>query len=191
VLAVAAHAGHREAALRERVGGFSLASYDALEHSPDLAEPYTHVVAIDPPDHPAMQEILERLPGHGWTHQAWGAPELAFAERILEWNYDLRPQLASVYRALRAAGSARGDACEALLRGEGPQSRSPRLAGRLIRVLVELRLVSMDPQEPLAWELPSAPARTELELSAAFRSYTRRLEDGRRFLTTSTMRAAA
>ena len=88
-----------------------------------------------------------------------------------------------MYRALRAAGGGEGEALEALLRGDGPQPRSATLAGRLVRVLVELGLVHLDRAGP-ALELVDSPPRTALERSAAFRAYHRRLEDGLRFLTT-------
>ncbi len=134
VLAVAAHAPHRAAKLRDRVGGFALCSWQALEDDPGLADRFAHVVAIDPPAHPA----LDHLSGRGWTHLAWGEPELRFAARIHQWDFALRDPLAAVYRALRAARHTGGEACEALLRGEGPQPRSAALAGRLVRVLAEL-----------------------------------------------------
>ena len=73
----------------------------------------------------------------------------------IEWDFALRDPLAAVYRALRAARMARGEACEALLRGEGPQPRSAALAGRLVRVLAELDLVDLEREGPaLRW--PSA-----------------------------------
>lgn len=189
VLAVAAHAHHRAGALGSRVGGFALAGWAALEARPRLADGFAHVVAIDPPPHGHLRDRLERLPGRGWTHLAWGEPELRFAQRILEWDYDLRLPLASVYRALRAAGSVAGEALEALLAGDGPQRRSPALAGRLVRVLDELELVELDRSRP-ALTPASAPSRTELDRSSAFRAYTRRLEDGRRCLTSSAPIAA-
>jgi single-stranded-DNA-specific exonuclease len=192
VLAVAAHAPHRARAMQARIGGFAVCSWAALEDAPHLAEPYRHVVAVDPPSHPAQRALVGALPGTGWAHLAWGEPELDFARRILQWDYALRSPLADVYRALRAAGGARGEACAALLRGDGPQPRSAALAGRLVRVLTELRLVVLDQREGLALVVPAAPERTALERSPAYRAYQRRLEDGQRFLSDDrTSRAAA
>ncbi|HEX8104929.1 MAG TPA: DHHA1 domain-containing protein, partial [Solirubrobacteraceae bacterium] len=177
VLVLAAHAPHRARALRERVGGFALASYAALADEPGLAAPFVHVVALDPPPHPVAPA------GAGHTHLAWGEPELGFARRIHQWDYALRDPLATVYRALRAQGGAGGEALEAILRGDGPQPRSAALAGRLVRVLAELGLVHLDRAGP-ALTVAEAPARTALEHSAAFRAYQARLEDGLRFLKT-------
>jgi single-stranded-DNA-specific exonuclease len=180
VLAVTAHAPYRARTLQGRVGGFAIASWAALEDAPGLAAPFLHIVALDPPAAP----LLDHPSGEGWTHLAWGTPELEFAVRIHEWNFALRDPLITVYRALRAAGVACGEACEAVLRGEGRQPRSAALAGRLVRVLAELGLVGFDRGGP-ALRPVDRPERTPLERSAAYRAYQRRLEDGRRFLTTS------
>jgi single-stranded-DNA-specific exonuclease len=186
VLAVTAHAPHRARVLRDRTGGFAICSWQALEDDPALARGFTHVVAVDPPPHAA----LDHLSGAGWTHQAWGEAELRFAARIHQWDFALRDPLAAVYRALRAARHTGGEACEALLRGEGPQPRSAALAGRLVRVLAELDLVDFDREGP-ALRAVEAPERTALERSTAFRAYHRRLEDGLRFLSSSPIQAAA
>jgi single-stranded-DNA-specific exonuclease len=186
VLAVAAHAPYRAKALSTRVGGFALTSWAALEDDPALAAPFTHVVALDPPATP----VLDRTDGEGWTHLAWGTPELDFAVRIHEWNFALREPLTVVYRALRAAGPVRGEAGEQLLRGQGPQPRSAALAGRLVRVLTELRLVDFE-RGAMGLQAAERPERTSLERSAAYTAYQRRLEDGLRFLTRTDMRRAA
>src|SRR3954454_8153385 len=98
----------------------------------------------------------------------------------------LRDPLTALYRALRELGTAGGEACETVLRGEGPQPRSAALAGRLVRVLAELALVDFDSEGP-ALTVVESPQRTALERSAAYRAYQRRLEDGRRYLTSSDM----
>jgi hypothetical protein len=110
---------------------------------------------------------------------------------IHEWDFALRDPLTALYRALRGPGTARGEACESMLRGEGPQPRSAALAGRLVRVLLELGLVDLDEREGLGLTVAESPQRTALERSAAFRAYERRLEDGRRYLTSSDTTEAA
>jgi single-stranded-DNA-specific exonuclease len=186
VLAVVAHAPQRARVLRDRVGGFALCSWQALEDDPSLAAGFAHVVVVDPPAGPG----LDHVSGEGWTHLAWGEPELHFAARIHQWDFALRDPLATFYRVLRAARETGGEACEALLRGEGPQPRSPALAGRLVRVLAELDLVDFDREGP-ALRAIEAPERTALERSAAYRAYHRRLEDGLRFLSSTPIQAAA
>jgi single-stranded-DNA-specific exonuclease len=172
------------------VGGFALTSWHALEDDPRLAAGFDHVVAIDPPADEHRRGLLVHASGGGWAHLAWGEPELRFAARIHEWDYALREPLAAVFRALRAARQAGGEAFEAVLRGEGPQPRSAALAGRLVRVLTELELAVLDRDGP-ALTVAEQPARTALDRSAAFRAYQQRLEDGLRYLTSDPIRAAA
>ena len=187
VLAVCADVPRRAPALAERLGGFGLCSYAGLRRDPGLSAGAVHVVALDPPagEH---EEALLCAGGEGFTHLAWGPAELRFAHRIHELEYGLRAPLADLYRALRARGRAEGEELEAVLRGDPRTPRSPWLAGRLLRVLEELRLVSLDRDSP-ALEAVARP-RTELERSAAFRAYRQRHEDGHRYLTSPRARAA-
>ena len=181
VLVVAADATLRMRHLQPILGGFALCSHDALERDPALAAADAHVVMLDPPAGP--------LRAHGrMTHLAWGRPELRFAEQIHEREYALRASLSATYRALRAAGEAAGEELETLLRGDVKMPRPAALAGRVLRVLAELALVSLDPAGR-ALTVPSAE-RTALERSAAFRAYQQRYEDGRKFLSEVTARAA-
>jgi hypothetical protein len=119
---------------------------------------------------------------------AWGAAELRFSQQVHEQEYGLRASLAALYRALRDGGGAEGGELEAVLRGDGPHHRSAQFAGRLLRVLTELRLVSLDRDLP-ALTVPVSQ-RTTLESSAAFRAYEQRHEDGLRYLQSATARAA-
>jgi hypothetical protein len=177
VLAVCAHAEHRAAALRDRVGGLALTTWSALEDDPEVAARFEHVLAIDPPPHAHLEDLLAGLPGAGWAHLAWGGAERSFARRVHAWELDLRAPLADLYRALRAAGGGEGPALEALLRGGGSPPRTGALAGRLLRILAELGLVEVA-RDPLRAQIVPAAQRTELDRSAAFRAYQRRLEDG-------------
>jgi single-stranded-DNA-specific exonuclease len=183
VLVLTAHARHRAHSMHDRLGGFALTSWAAIEDQPGLAEAFPHVVALDPPAHAHLHDLLEHLPGRGWAHLAWGEAELGFARRIHEWDYALRAPLVAVYRALREAGGATGEACEAMLAGDGAQPRSAALAGRLVRVLAELGLVALDREGP-ALTVAEPAERTALDRSAAFRAYHRRLQDGLTYLTT-------
>jgi single-stranded-DNA-specific exonuclease len=119
---------------------------------------------------------------------AWGSKELRFSLQVHEQEYGLRASLTALYRVLRDRGGAGGEELEAVLRGDGPHHRSAQLAGRLLRVLSELRLVSLDRDLP-ALTVPVAQ-RTALERSAAFRAYQQRHEDGLRYLQSATARAA-
>jgi single-stranded-DNA-specific exonuclease len=177
VLVLCAHAEHRAAALGDRVGGFAVTTWAALEDDPALAAAYVHVVALDPPAYAHQRALPRDLPGRGWAHLAWGAAEVEFARRVHAWETDLRAPLGAVYRALRDAGRGGGETLEALLRGSGAPPRTGALAGRLLRVLCELGLVELE-RAPLRATVRAAPGRTELERSAAFRAYERRLREG-------------
>jgi single-stranded-DNA-specific exonuclease len=187
VLVVCADTNRRLKGLSARAGGFDLTSFAALVAAPALADPFSHLVVIDPPAGAAGDAVIYR--GSGYTHLAWGDAELRFAEQMHELEYALRPSLVILYRSLRQRGRVSGEELEHLLRGEGPHPRCPALAGRLVRVLVELELVSLDSDLP-ALAIRDAPA-TDLERSAAFRVYSQTYEDGLRFLSRARPRASA
>jgi single-stranded-DNA-specific exonuclease len=189
VLAVCADVSRRLPGLQARAGGFALCSHAALARAPQLADRFQHLVVLDPPAHPEEDERLRRGPADAFTHLLWGAAELRFSQQIHESEYGLRAALVSLYRALRDAGGAAGEELERLLRGDGRHARSPRLAARLVAVLEELELVSLDRELP-ALRVVSA-ARTELERSPTYGAARRRHEDGLRFLSTTTARTAA
>jgi len=181
VLAVCADAPRRLAGLESRTGGFALISYHALGRDPAVAGGFAHLVALDPPSTVAAGAVLDA--GRGYTHLAWGEPELRFAEQMHELEYGLRASLVALYRSLKLRGRVTGEELEHLLRGDGPHGRPARLAARLIKVLAELEFVSLDPELPALAIAGAAP--TALERSAAYRVYAQRYEDGRRFLSSA------
>jgi single-stranded-DNA-specific exonuclease len=181
VLVVCADAPRRQSGLANRAGGFALVSYHALAHSPQIGERFLHVVALDPPAGADGAAALRE--GCGFSHLAWGEPELRFAQQMHELEYGLRASLVALYRSLRLRGRATGEELERLLRGEGPHGRPARLAARLIRVLAELELVSLDRDLPALAIAGTAP--TALERSPAYRVYAQKYEDGRRFLSSA------
>ncbi len=178
VLGVCADVPRRLEGLRARVGGFALASYAGLAREPQLARSVVHVVGLDPPTSDQHAALVRA--GVGYTHLAWGDAELRFAKQMHELEYDLRAALGTLYRRVRASGRVSGEELEQLLRGEGRHGLPARVAGRLVRVLAELQLVSLDralPALALASEAPTA-----LERSPAYRVYRHRYKDGLRFL---------
>jgi single-stranded-DNA-specific exonuclease len=188
VLVVCADAPRRVRALAERLGGFALCSHAALERDPAIADPYVHVFALDPPAHEHQERLLATGPAGAHTHLGHGPPELRFARSAHEHEYGQREVLAAIYRALRDRGGAAGGELVASLRGDPERPRSAAAAGRALRVLAELRLVTVD-AERRAVAVPGA-VRTDLERSPAFRAYERRYEDGVRWLNGARARAA-
>ena len=130
-----------------------------------------------------LAELLRA--GAGFTHLVWGDAELRFAQQMHELEYELRASLVALYRSLANRGSAAGEELERLLRGDGPHGRPARLAGRLIRVLAELDLVSLDRDLPAL--TIAARVKTSLERSPSYRAYAARYEDGRRYLTSDNL----
>ena len=191
LLVVCADAPRRHARLQERLGGFALCDYRALEREPALARAFTHVALLDPPAWRHAQALARAGDPAGYVHLCWGPSEVDYARRALTREYDLRPALADCYRALRAAGRCSGPELAALLGGPGAgagsgddrpvaPSRSAALAGRLLRVLAELELVAVDP--PSATVSVAPEARTELERSSTFRAAQLVLREGQQLL---------
>jgi hypothetical protein len=181
VLAVCADVSRRLPGLRQRAGGFTLASYGELERDLTTAAAFGHVVALDPPSGAAADTALRH--GDGFAHLAWGEAELRFAQQVHEQEYSLRASLVAFYRALRERNRVAGEELERLLRGDGAHGRSAPLAGRLIRVLAELELVTVQ-RDPPALAIAGSAA-TELDHSPSFRVYARRYEDGKRWLSSA------
>ena len=191
VLVLSADAVARRRHLGPRLGGFALASYQALLRDAALPDPFAHVVLLDPP----TSEIAEVRAASAdpdaraqRLYLAWGAAELRFAAHIHEREYGLRDSLAARYRSLRDRGGAAGRELEAILRGETSQSPSPEHAGRLLRVLTEVGLVSLD-RESAAVTVTERRGVT-LEQSAAYRHYQRLRQDGLSYLGLTTRQAA-
>ena len=181
VLVVCADAPRRVGGLAARAGGFALISFHALARDPQIGGRFVQLVALDPPAGPDDAATLRA--GCGFSHLAWGEPELRFAQQMHELEYGLRASLVALYRSLRLRGRATGEELEHLLRGDGPHGRPARLAARLIKVLAELELVSLDRDLPALAIAGVAP--TALERSPAYRVYAQRYEDGRRFLSSA------
>lgn len=185
VLVVVADAPARERHLRDRLGGFALCSYAGRATAPAC----DHVVLLDPPASRAEYErALTGRAGQA-AHLAWGEPERSFALAVHAREYDTRAPLVELYRALRDPGEAAGELLEAALRGAPEHPRTPALAGRLLRILVELELVELDRARMSATVQSGHGAK--LEGSATFRAYQRRLEDGRKYLASNAAVAVA
>ena len=181
VLAVVADVPRRIAGLTARTGGFALCSHATLARLPQLEAGYRHIVVLDPPAHPDEAARLHSGAIGTYAHLCWGTAELRFAQQIHESEHALRAALVPFYRALQGRGSAAGEELEALLRGDGTHGRSVEQATRLVSILTELGLVSLDRDLP-ALAVREAE-RTALERSPTYRTAMQRREDGRRWLT--------
>jgi hypothetical protein len=88
VLALCADAPRWAAALEPRLGGFTVAGWEAAAS----AHEFDHVVALEPPPFglPDVPVVL-----------AWGEAEEALALAAHRHRWGLRPHVAALYRALR------------------------------------------------------------------------------------------
>jgi single-stranded-DNA-specific exonuclease len=182
-LVVCADVARRRAALEQVLGTrvAPLASWASLATGPALAEPFAHVVALDPPPTAAGEALLAALPGQGFAHFAWGEPERAFALALAQAELDLRPPLTALYRVLRESGGASGDELRALLLGEGRYPRSTALCARLLAVLVELGLASYSERRCVLLE----GVRADLETAPTYKRCQEQLGAARSYLATA------
>jgi single-stranded-DNA-specific exonuclease len=164
--------------------GVVLADWASLARSPDLASRYTHVVVIDPPPFPHLEQLSRA--GSGYLHRVDGDGEREFALRVHADEWPSRSGLADLYRALgsAAAGGLDRAGLRRILCGEGrTHPRSAETSARMARVLAELELVRWDGSGPNRSLSVVSSAGTDLERSPAFVAYRGRYEEGRRFLT--------
>ena len=182
VLVVCADAERRRDALEQVIGGVAqrvrgesdapcdavgIVDWEALAADPAGAESYEHLLALDPPSWPEGAELLAALPcaGTGFAHLAWGAAEIDFALAVARRSFDVRDELALLYRELRAAGPLAGGELEALLRAGG--RRDARHSALLVRVLTEVGLAELRPGPELRL---TGAGRTQLERSPTYRA---------------------
>ena len=162
-----------------------LTDYAALALAPGGAAGFCHVVQVDPPRSAGARRAWSSRAWSergGYLHPAWGRAERDFSLLVAGDQFDLRPHMAGIYRALRAAGPLEGGALRAALEGEGDHPRSPELAGRCLRVLAETGLLDR-PLEPGVRAIGAVSSeRTELERSATYRACRTRHEEARSYL---------
>jgi single-stranded-DNA-specific exonuclease len=184
VLVVTADTGIRAPQLGALADGISLVSWTVLEADHALAAAFGHLVVLDPPADPALLAGVTAACPDTMAHLAWGADELGFTEHVHAVLHTLRDPLAVVYRALRD-----GTDPVTALRGDGGRPRHALLAGRLLRVLHEAGLASVDPAT-LHVALRPVDGRVDLQVSPTYRICTERLGQGERWLTTARRMAA-
>src|SRR5262245_48513690 len=171
VLVAVADVPRRRAGLEAVVAGLSdgpmpVASWAALASDRELATPFEHLVALDPPPGGIADALLNATPR---AQLAWGPAEADFAIAAYRASLDLRPQLAEVYRALRELGTdASATELETALRGTARYPRTAAVCASLLKVLTELGLVDLDLDTP-ACRIAEG-VRSDLELSPTFRA---------------------
>ena len=168
----------------------ALTDYAALEMAPSIAGEFAHVVAVDPPSSARQERLASRaLDGWGggerhpgYLHLAWDEAGFSVALAALEEQLARRPALIGVFRELRDAGEASGEALQSALRGDGANPRSPESAARCFRVLDELGLVHGAPKGGDGTVGVVSSESIDLDNSEAFRAYGARHQEGLRYL---------
>jgi single-stranded-DNA-specific exonuclease len=171
--------------------GMVLADWTSIGLRPRAPLAFRHVVLIDPPPSAPLEGLAWAASEPGaigggagsYIHLAWGPAEADFAERQLDWEWNLRVPVGEIWRGLGALdGEAKGLELRSLLDGELAHSRTPELAARCLRVLGELGLCEWRPTGggPLLRVLSSE--RTELERSRAYGACIARHQEAIRFL---------
>ena len=161
--------------------GIGLCDWTVLRLDPTLAEPFGHIVLVDPPPSAELESLALR--GAGFVHRVWGAAEIELALRVYDAELNPHPGLAEIYRALRDQPdqTAEGNALLAVLGGSGRFPRSPESAARCVRVLSELGVVGGLTASARVLRVVSSE-KTQLESSSAFRAYCERHKESTRFL---------
>jgi single-stranded-DNA-specific exonuclease len=165
----------------------AIASWDELEADRKLAEPYNHVVALDPPAWPAGETLLTNASGSGFAHLVWGGAEVEFALSVARRSLDMRGELVALYKELRSAGPLADEQLAALLQGSGPHPRTAEHAARLVTVLSEVGLLAIEPGPSLRM---LEAHRTELERSPSYMKALERYAMARAYLERAAARAA-
>jgi single-stranded-DNA-specific exonuclease len=158
----------------------AIACWDELEAERTLAEPYDHVVALDPPVWPGGEALLANASGSGFAHLAWGEAEVEFALSVARRSLDMRGELVALYKELRAAGPLpAGEQLAGVLQGPGAHPRTPEHAARLVTVLSEVGLVAIEPGPSLRM---LEAHRTALERSPTYMKALERYAMARAYL---------
>ncbi|MFL5908357.1 MAG: single-stranded-DNA-specific exonuclease RecJ [Solirubrobacterales bacterium] len=171
--------------------GLVLADWAAIARRPAAPRRFRHVVVIDPPPSEALEGLAWAGRDHpggapfarGFVHLAWGAPELAFAERLLAREWELRAAIGEIWHSLGdAGGEIAGSGLRALLEGDSGYPRAAEVAARCVLVLCELELCEWtDDRGTRALRVLSSE-RTDLGRSRAYMTCVARHQEAIRFL---------
>jgi single-stranded-DNA-specific exonuclease len=178
--------------------GLVLADWTSVALRPGAPRDFRHVVLIDPPPsepleglaHVAQRQAAAADQTSGYLRLAWGPPELEFAERLLDREWDLPAAIGEIWRGLgEAAGEAEGADLRALLAGASRYPRTPEIAARCVRVLDELGLCEWLPNGGVAVLRVLSSERTDLGRSRAFAACIARHQEAIRFLRSRAQQA--
>ena len=168
-----------------------LADWTSIARRPRAPLAFRHVVLVDPPPSEPLEELAWAAAGpaaigrgaSAYIHLAWGPAEADLAERLIDWEWNLRAAIREIWRGLTATGGeAGGSELRTLLAGESSYSRTPELAARCVRVLSELGLCEWRPTGVSSVLRVLSSERTDLGRSRAYADCVARHQEAIRFL---------
>jgi single-stranded-DNA-specific exonuclease len=185
--------GGLDAALSDApAAGLVLADWTSIALRPHAQLAFRHVVLIDPPPSEPLEGLARAAndaPVIGWSggsylHLAWGPAEVEFAERLLDWEWNLRGAIGEIWRGLAAAGgeAQQGSELRSVLAGGSAYTRTPELAARCVRVLTELGLCEWLPIGGARALRVLSSERTDLGRSPTYGACIARHQEAIRFL---------
>jgi len=146
-----------------------LADFATIANAPGLAAEFTHLVFIDPPWNHNVLNAIARAAPTAWIHLFYCSDEVQFTRKVLEHEYDLRDPLIKVYRHLEPGTNYPLDeTTERLLLAGGKYLRQPTMVARCLKILEELKLVSIEDKTEQPKLTLLAANKTELDRSATF-----------------------
>jgi single-stranded-DNA-specific exonuclease len=188
-----------DAALTEApAAGFVLADWTSIARRPQAPLAFRHVVLVDPPPSKPLEELAraatEPVAAGGsppsYIHLAWGPAEADLAERLFDWEWNLRAAIREIWRGLAASGGeATGSDLRSLLSGESAYPRTAELAARCVGVLSELGLCQWLPDGAGPALRVLSSERTELGRSRVYAECVARHQEAIRFLRSKTQPA--
>jgi len=171
--------------------GLVLADWTSIGLRPRAPLAFRHVVVIDPPPSEPVEGLARAAgepPGVGggagsYIHLAWGPAETDLAERLFDWEWNVRAAIREIWRGLGASGGeASGADLRSLLAGASSYPRTPELAARSVRVLSELGLCQWLPDGGASALRVLSSERTDLARSRTYGACIARHQEAIEFL---------
>jgi ssDNA-specific exonuclease RecJ len=147
---------------------------------------FEHLVFIDPPWNQRVLDSLTAAAPKAYIHLFYCSDEVQFTSKVLEHEYDLRSSLAKVYKQLEEGKTYLLDeTIERLLLAGGKHLRQPVMVARCLKILEELKLISVKKgtEGPIMTVLEAK--RTDLDQSPTYRGLQSFYRESSQFLSKS------
>lgn len=167
--------------------GIAVIDYECLAGRPGLVSPFANLLQLEPPGGSA--EAALSAAGEGPLIRSIDPGGLAFAEAASARRHELTSELRLLYGSLRDQAEdgapASGERLRAVLAGEPQAPRSPELAARLLRALIEVDGARSDGQGDARAAGVVSSGKIDLGRSATFTACARAHKERVRYLRQS------